>query len=152
MGAATAAKTILIATVPQAAERLRRILGADVRMPTIFEEAAQLLRDERMALAIIGVHFAESRMFELLSFARGSVANRDTPIVCVLGIRGGLSEGLIRSIASTVNAMPGCVFLNLAALADDDAGNAKVLAFVEGFLASDVAGARAAPPPPPQAS
>jgi hypothetical protein len=139
---------ILVATVPQAAERLSRVFGGAVLTVETFEEAALALSQERFSLVIVGVYFADSRMFELLSFARGSLANRATPIVCVLGIRGDLAPGLIRSVANTVNSMEGCVFYNLAAVPDDEAGNAEVRAFVETFLVSAALAAHSAGQPP----
>ena len=73
---------IFVATVPAAAERLRRILAGH-RIVTVLTlaEAKQALAREKFALAILGVYFEESRMFELLAFAKGSVMNRDTPVV-----------------------------------------------------------------------
>ena len=98
-----------------------------------FEEAKQALSAEQFALAVLGVYFAESRMFDLLALARGSASNRDTPIVCVLGLRG-LSDLLIRSLEQTINSMPRTAFLNLAAIPDDANGNVFVRSFLDRYL------------------
>jgi hypothetical protein len=147
--------SIFVATVPVVAERLCRIL-AGYRVTTVltFAEAKQALSRDKFALAILGVYFEESRMFELLSFAKGSVMNRDTPIVCVLGVRGGLSSATIRSLEQAVNSMRGSVFLNLVAIPDDEPGNALARRYLERFLPAPAAsgaatsGAAESPPGP----
>ena len=127
---------ILVATVPVAAERLRAILaGHRVYCARHYAGATRLLSREQFSLAILGVYFAESRMFDLLSFARGSARNARTPVACVVGMRGRLSPLAIRSLEQTLNAMPRTWFLNLAAVPDDAAGNATVLSFLESLLA-----------------
>jgi hypothetical protein len=147
--------SIFVATVPAAAERLRRIFaGYRVVSVITFAEAKQALSRDKFALGILGVYFGESRMFELLSFARGSLVNRDTPIVCVLGVRGGLSNATIRSLEQAVNSLPGSVFMNLVAIPDDEPGNALVRGYLEGFLrapeasGASTAGAVELPPGP----
>lgn len=130
---------IFVATVPVAAKRLRGILaGYRVRCPMNYAQAIDLLSREAFALAVMGVYFDASRMFDLISFARGSIKNARTPIACVLGVRGDLSPLAIRSIEQTVNAMPRTRFLNLAAIPDDLAGNAEVRQFLESLLAARI--------------
>ena len=130
-----AALPILVAAVPIAAARLRSILPSDrVLCAASYHEARQQLSRERYALAILGVYFDESRMFDLLSFARTSATNRDTPVVCVLGIRGRLSDVVVRSLEHTINSMPLAAFLNLAAIPDDAGGNASVRRFLDSYL------------------
>jgi hypothetical protein len=131
---------IFVATVPAAAERLRRVLAGH-RVVTVLTlaEARQALSREKFALAILGVYFAESRMFELLAFAKGSVMNRDTPVVCVLGMRGGLSDATIRSLEQAVNSMRGSAFMNLVAIPDDEPGNALTRRYLERFLQAPAA-------------
>jgi hypothetical protein len=128
-----------VAAVPIAAERLRSILsGHRVFCPVDYHEAKEALSREQYALAIFGVYFDESRMFELVSFARASAANRDTPIVAVLGIRGRLSDLIIRALEQTINSMPGTRFLDLAAIPDDRDGNASVRRILDGYLLPEV--------------
>jgi len=78
---------VLVATIPAAAERLSRLLlGQRLVSPLNLAEAQAALSRERFALAVMGVHFDESRMFDLVSSARASPLNRDVPIICVLGL------------------------------------------------------------------
>ena len=126
---------MLIAAVPAAAERLCRGLR-DQRLvvPATLAEAQAALARERFSLAVMGVHFAESRMFDLLSFARGAVLNRDVPILCVLGARRNISPLTVHLLQETINAMSGCAFLNLSAIPDDEAGNARVRSTLMEYL------------------
>jgi len=127
---------IFVATVPVAAQRLRAILaGHRVYCAEKYADAAHALSRERYALAILGVYFDESRMFDVLAHARASAKNATTPVVCVVGIRGRLSHLLIRSLEQTLNAMPRTAFLNLAAIPDDPGGNAFVRRFLYSYLA-----------------
>jgi hypothetical protein len=120
-------RPVLLAAVPVAVERLCRLL-ADQRTvcPANIAEAQVALARERFALAIIGVHFDESRMFDLISCARASVLNRGVPIVCVLAVRRKLSSLTVHLLEETIDGMVGCQFLNLTVIADDDVGNALV--------------------------
>jgi hypothetical protein len=120
-------RAVLVAAVPASAERLCRLLpGHRLIVPATLAEAQAALAREPFALAVMGVHFAESRMFDLLSFARGAALNRDVPILCVLGVRRKLSPLTVRLLEETINAMRGCAFFNLSATPDDEAGDALV--------------------------
>jgi len=84
-------------------------------------EAAVALRQEAFRLAIFGLYFDDSRMFELIPVARAAALNRATPILCVQGIRGRLSPAALRGLEQTVKAM-GCDWLDITAIDDDAAG------------------------------
>lgn len=120
-------RPVLLAAVPVAVERLCRLLPDQRTVcPANVAEAQAALARERFALAVIGVHFDESRMFDLISYARASALNRGVPIVCVLGVRRKLSSLTVHLLQETINGMAGCQFLNLTLIADDDVGNALV--------------------------
>jgi hypothetical protein len=124
----SATSSVFIAAVPTAAARLLRILTA--YRPSVASsgaDARSLIDSERFGLAILGVHFDGARMFELMSYIRASARNRDVPILCVLGVRGGISDSTLAMIQQTVEALGGCEFLDLSALPDDEARNALVL-------------------------
>ena len=122
------APRILIAAAPTAAKRLQGILaGYPLAVVRTVREAQDALAAERFTLAILGVYFDESRMFEVMSYARVGALNRDVPIVCVRGIPGNISPVTLRMLEQTVNALSGCEFLDLTAIPDDDVGNALVL-------------------------
>ena len=113
---------MLVATIPAAAERLSRLLiGQRLVCPVNLAEAQAALSRERFALAVMGVHFDESRMFDLISSARVSPLNRDVPIVCVLGVRRKMSKLTVHLLQETISGMSGCQFLDLTMIADDAA-------------------------------
>jgi hypothetical protein len=128
-------RPVLVAAIPVAVERLCRLLP-DRRTvcPANLAEAQVALARERFALAIMGVHFDGSRMFDLISHARASALNRDVPIVCVLGVRRKMSKLTVRTLQGTINGMSGCRFLNLTEIADDDAGNALIRGILTEYL------------------
>jgi hypothetical protein len=128
-------RPVLVAAIPVAAERLCRLLPDHRTVcPANLAEAQVALARERFALALMGVHFDESRMFDLVSYARASPLNRGVPIVCVLGVRRKLSSLTIHLLEETINGMSGCQFLNLTLIADDDAGNARVRGLLMEYL------------------
>jgi hypothetical protein len=118
---------IMLAVTPPVAARIERVLfDQSVKIVHDVEEARLTLRLESFRLAICGVYFDESRMFELIPAARSSRLNSDTPILCILGIRGRLSGATVRGLEETIRVMPGCSWLNVAAIPDDEAGNARL--------------------------
>lgn len=118
---------MLVAAIPAAAERLCRLLaGERVVCPATLAEARAALARERFALAVLGVHFDKSRMFDLIAFARASALNREVPILCVLGVRRKMSYLTVRLLQETIEGMSGCAFLNLTAVPADEAGDALV--------------------------
>ena len=123
-------RAVLVATIPAVAERLSRLLlGQRLVCPVNLAEAQAALSREPFSLALMGVHFDESRMFDLISSARAAPLNRDVPIICVLGVRRKMSK-LVHLLQETISGMAGCQFLNLTIVADDEAGNALVHAML----------------------
>jgi hypothetical protein len=74
---------ILIAADPGSIISMERILGTahELILATQFEDAVRILHDEHFDLITIGVHFDESRMFELMPQAK-THKNASTPIIC----------------------------------------------------------------------
>jgi hypothetical protein len=115
-------RRILVATVPPAAVRIARALPDEsLCVVRNVGEAAVALRQEAFRLAIFGLYFDDSRMFELIAVARAATLNRATPILCAQGIRGRLSPAALRGLEQTVKAM-GCDWLDIASIGDDAAG------------------------------
>jgi hypothetical protein len=128
-------RPVLVAAIPVAVERLCRLLPDQRTVcPANLAEAQAALARERFALAIMGVHFDDSRMFDLISYARASSLNRSVPIVCVLGVRRKLSSLTVHLLQETINGMAGCQFHNLTVIADDDVGNALVRGVLMEYL------------------
>ena len=137
----TQSRPVLVAAVPAAAERLCRLLSDQrVVCPATLAEARAALASERFAFAVMGVFFDQMRMFDLIAIARASALNRDMPIVCVLGVRRRLAALTVRLLEETVNALPKCMYLNLSAIPDTEAGNALVRRRLKAFLDGEVDG------------
>lgn len=142
-------RPVLVAAIPEAAERIGRLLPDQrVVCPATLAEAQAALARERFAFAVMGVYFAESRMFDLMSFARASALNRDVPILCVLGVRRRISDLTVHLLQETIDGMSGCAFLNLSAIPDDEAGNALVRRILMGYLPVPMRGTVFAAPNP----
>jgi hypothetical protein len=74
---------VLAACPPFAFETVERAIGSHVRLLDVTSlEAAEkvLTADPAISLVLIGVHFDQSRMFDLLGFARSAFPA--TPVVC----------------------------------------------------------------------
>ena len=75
------------------AERLKRILaGHELTLAASVDQAKAELQKREFALIVLGVHFDESRMFELLRFVRTYRTNQLTPVVRMLTSASRLSD------------------------------------------------------------
>ena len=119
-------------------ERLERILvGHRLTIPKSVGEAERLLRQHEFALVVLGVHFDESRMFELLRVVRIYECNKLTPVVCLLSGESKLSPVAIEGLDHAVKAMLVNAFLDLNKFPDDRAGNARVRRIVDYLILID---------------
>jgi hypothetical protein len=117
-------RRILVAVVPKASARIERALPDEsLCVVRNIKEATLALRQESFRLAILGLYFDESRMFELVPFTRASPLNRPTPILCVRGIDARLSRATLRGLERTVKTL-GCAWLDLAEIPEDETGRA----------------------------
>jgi hypothetical protein len=137
---------ILVATVPEATLRIQRALPDEALcIVRTIAEATRELRREAFRLAIFGLYFDESRMFELVSVARAAALNRGTPILCVHGNRRRVTSAALRGIEESVKTI-GCTWLDLAAIADDEAGRASLREELQNHLAAVPPSAAESPP------
>ncbi|GEM_PF-330953 len=75
---------ILIAGTPDSVATIERILGQQYQFIAVstMAEALMKLKEQAFDLIMIGVHFDESRMFELLPRARATAEQAGKPIIC----------------------------------------------------------------------
>ena len=75
---------ILIAATPDDVINLERILGPrhEFIVVSTMSEALGQLNEQAFDLIMIGVHFDQSRMFDLLPHVQGSSKNADKPVIC----------------------------------------------------------------------
>ena len=105
---------VLVADVPEMDERIRHCLpGHDIVFVRRLAEAIATLRHDGFSLVIIGLHFDESRMFELLSHVRSLSKYDDVPVVCVQGLEFIVPEAVMKTVDMAVKVLGGTAFVDL---------------------------------------
>lgn len=123
-------KTILVADQPENDRRLSAILqGYEVVFVRTLGEALRALGGRRFDLVLVGVHFDESRMFDLVrALAEG------TQVVCVRSQHFHSPAITLEGLEIAAKALGCALFLDLTWYADDDTGNAAVRKQIEALL------------------
>jgi hypothetical protein len=105
---------ILVADVPEMDERIERCLpGHELVFVRTLAQGMATLRHDGFGLVVIGLHFDESRMFELLTHVRSLPAYDDVPVVCVQGLELLIPEPMMRTVDMAVKALGGTAFVDL---------------------------------------
>jgi CheY-like chemotaxis protein len=113
-------KVVLIADTGDA--RLSGILaGHSLSCVRTLDEAKAMLAGRNFDLAVISVHFDESRMFDLLRHIRGQERHRATPVVCVLTVDFARHAVAAEGLEIAVKALGGTAYLDLKAITDGEA-------------------------------
>jgi PleD family two-component response regulator len=97
------------------------------------DEATRALDRSDYDLIIIGVHFDESRMFDLLRQIRADERYQAKPVVCVASQRFGTPIS-IESLEVATRVLGAQAFIDFGRHGDNDAGNAAIRSVVERFL------------------
>jgi PleD family two-component response regulator len=112
-------KVVLVADTGDA--RLSGILaGYSLHFVRTLEEARAALGARTFDLVVIGVHFDESRMFDLLRHVRGQERHRATPVVCVLTLDFTRYAVAAEGLEIAVKALGGTAYLDLKASGDGE--------------------------------
>src|SRR5262245_55566601 len=120
MTASPMKKTVLVADHTEA--RLSAILAAhNLVFVRTLDEAKSVLAGRNFDLIVIGVHFDESRMFDLLRYVRWQERHRATPVVCVLTADFTRQAIATEGVEIAAKALGGTAFLDLKALSDGEA-------------------------------
>ncbi len=128
----------MLAVAPAGVERFLRVLsGHDVMVVGTLSEALRNLEEEKFGMVIIGVHFDESQMFELLHHVRLNRHEPAVPTVCVHGESGTLSNLVLQGLDHAVKAMMGNAFLDLRKMPDDKNGNARLRRIIDYLILID---------------
>jgi PleD family two-component response regulator len=113
-------KTILVADHSDA--RLSAILaGHELTFVRTLDEAKAVLAVRVFDLIVIGVHFDESRMFDLLRLIRWQERHRATPVVCVLTVDFARHAVAGEGLEIAVKALGGTAYVDLKASGDGEA-------------------------------
>jgi DNA-binding NtrC family response regulator len=119
---------ILIACLPQAYTRIFAILpGHELSFASTLSDAKEAIGTQHFNMIMIGVHFDESNMFDLLHHVRADDKHGQVPVVCFRGIEreDAKSKNLEANCETACTAM-GASYFDLTAFADDERGNAAV--------------------------
>jgi CheY-like chemotaxis protein len=132
---------ILVADGPDIERRLGAILAphAPTFVHTLADAKRALARDY-FALIIIGVHFDESRMFDLLRQVRADERYEATPVICVASQPFDAPIS-VESLAIATRALAADAFVDFARYRDHDSGNAAIRNVVERLLGDRAPGA-----------
>ena len=126
------AKTILVADRPDSDRRLAAILaGHELVFARTLAEALRALRGRRFDLVLVGVHFDESRMFDLM---RG--LTEGTQVVCVRTQQFQSHAITLEGLEIAAKALGCALFLDLTWYADAETGNGAVRKLLEALLSS----------------
>ena len=127
-------KKILVADGPDLKDRVGAILKAhELTYVHTLGEAMPALERAGYDLIIIGVHFDESRMFDLLRQIRADERYRGTPVVCAASHRFDTPIS-VEGLEIATRALGAEAFIDFARHGDYDAGNAAIRGVVERLL------------------
>ena len=129
------AKRILVADTPEGDPRISRILaGYEVVFVRTLAEARRALERESFGLVLAGVHFDDSRMFDLLRYLQ----SRGRPVGCAvicMRTRNFVSPTItIEGLEIAAKALGCNLFLDLTWYADDPAGNDAIRTLLEALI------------------
>jgi len=122
---------ILVADVADADERMRALFaGAQLRFTRTHDEALRELAEGACDLLVIGVHFDDSRMFELLRAVRAQQRFAGVRVLCVKSRRPGRISIPSRELEVAVRALGADGFFDLSDRADDESLRGKLRALL----------------------
>jgi DNA-binding response OmpR family regulator len=125
------AHRILIADTPEGDRRISAILaGYDLVFVRTMNDAQRALAGTQFDLVLIGVHFDDSRMFDLLRSVHGS----SRPVVCMRSHHFASPAITIEGLEIATKALGCNLFLDLTWYADDAPGNAAVRTLLEALI------------------
>jgi hypothetical protein len=105
---------VLVADVAEMDERVSHCLpGHDLTFVRTLAEAVRTLRHDGFSMVVIGLHFDESRMFELLSHVRSLPKYNEVPVICVQGLEFTVPEPVRRTVDMAVRVLGGTAFVDL---------------------------------------
>jgi CheY-like chemotaxis protein len=130
---------ILVADVPDGDRRMTTILaGHELTFVHTLGEAQRMLASEKFALILIGVHFDDSRMFDLLRHLQANRVQGDVPrgcaVICMRSQHFNSPAITIEGLEIAAKALGCNLFLDLTWYAEDAAGNAAIRTLLDALL------------------
>ena len=128
-------KSILVADVAEMRPRLSAILsGLALTFVGTLDEAVKAMQRQMFDLIVVGVHFDESRMFDLLRHIRVDDNNRAKPVICVRGHLLDSSAISLEGLDIAIKALSGNVFIDFARFSTDAEGDAAIRRIIDHTL------------------
>jgi DNA-binding NtrC family response regulator len=128
-------KKILVADTPEGDRRLLQILsGYGLTFVRTMGEAQRALEADGFSLVLVGVHFDDSRMFDLLRYVQASGERPGCAVICMRSQHFVSSAITIEGLEIATRTLGCTLFLDLTWYADDAAGNAAVRKLLEALL------------------
>ena len=130
-------RKVLVADVPAVQARVTAVLAQE-RLVFVHTLAAALraLAGEDFDLVLIGMHFDDSRMFDLLHAVRAGGRNRAVPIICYRMRPLAFMALSTQVIEVTVKALGARAFADLASCVSEQEGNEVLVRLVTGATES----------------
>ena len=128
-------KRILVADTPDGDRRICAILaGYDLVFVRTLAEAQRALEREPFALVLAGVHFDDSRMFDLLRHMQASGQDLGCAVICMRSQHFVSPAITIEGLEIAAKALGCHLFLDLTWYANDAAGNGAVRSLLEALV------------------
>lgn len=132
-------RSILVAGVPETFGRLRVILhGYPVRFVSTLIEAEKILHAARPELIMLGIHFDDGNMFELLRFVKANNHLATCPVICYRATFGAETRSKVTmpAVEMSVLALGANAFVDIFEATDQYAADAALRSLVIKTLAS----------------
>ncbi|PMB48677.1 hypothetical protein CEN41_00630 [Fischerella thermalis CCMEE 5330] len=109
-----ATKRILVADVRDGVKTLESVIGTSAKIigTNTLNEAISLLKND-VDLIVCGIHFDESRMFDLLRIAKADPSLRDIPFLCFRDMNSALTLSILEGMQIACKAMGAVEFVDL---------------------------------------
>lgn len=118
---------VLVADTPAGDRRISEILaGYELEFARTLGAAQRAVDRERFALVLVGVHFDESRMFDLLRYLQARGRPTGCAVICMRTHQFASTSITIEGLEIAARTLGCNLFLDLTWYADDAAGNAAV--------------------------
>ncbi len=108
---------VLIAELPEQAAFIDRALApryANRQLVHTFDEAVKALQTSDFCLIISGLHFDDSRMVDLLAYAKQNPRSRDVPFICFRAHE--VHDEIRASVQATHSVLGASGFIEVASL------------------------------------
>lgn len=127
---------ILVADTSDSDRRLSAILaGHEVIFARTMGEAQRQLEQLDFDLVMVGVHFDDSRMFDLVRYVRAGGGHAGKPVACVRSQRFVSAAAIsMEGLEIAARALACNLVLDLTKYPDDARGNGEVRKLLDGLL------------------